>query len=186
VLLTSGAEVFQIKETMDSYTCERWYAIHAKTRQEDLAALNLGRMNLEVLNPKIKREMPVWGQKRSVIKPLFPGYLFARFDPAKYLHLIQYARGIRQVLRCGTALLPVDDQIIQSICERLDSDGCVETPVEPLVPGSAVTIQDGPLSGLRGVFERDTSDRRRVVILLEAMQSRLRLEIERQALKPVA
>lgn len=171
---------------MQSNTTDRWYAIHAKTRQEDLAAFNLGRMNLEVLNPKIRQDVPVWGRKRLVVKPLFPNYLFARFDPAKYLHLIQYARGVRQVLRCGTALLPVDDEIIHSIYERIGSDGYVETDVESIIPGSAVAIQEGPLSGFRGIFEHDTSDQRRVVILLEAMHSLVRLEIERQALKPVA
>jgi transcriptional antiterminator RfaH len=164
----------------------KWYAIHTRASQEDLVAFNLGRMKLEVLNPKLKQEKFVWGRPQVIVKSLFPGYLFARFNPTKYLHLIHYSRGVRQVLRCGTALLPVDEEIIQSIRARIGSDGYVSLQQERLVVGSKVSIQDGALSGLKGVFERETRDRKRVVILLDAMQASARVVIDRCVLKPVA
>ncbi len=44
-------------------SANKWYAVHAKTSQEDLAAFNLGRLKLEVLNPKVKHEKVVWGER---------------------------------------------------------------------------------------------------------------------------
>ncbi len=172
------------RSKMGSDPTNKWYALHAKASQEDLAAFNLGRLQLEVLNPKLREEKMVWGRTKAVVKPLFPGYLFARFNPGKYLHLIQYARGVRQVLRCGASLLPVDEEIINSIRQRIGADGLVALQREPMVAGSSVSIHDGPLCGLRGIFVREMSDRQRVVILLDAMEARARVVIERRVLKP--
>lgn len=165
---------------------QNWYAVHTKTSQEEIAAFNLERLGLEVLNPKLKQEKMVWGVPKSVLKPLFPNYLFAKFNPAKYLHLIQYARGVRQVLRSGLALLPVDEDIIEGIRGRLNPDGHAELPAKAMMAGSAVFIQEGAFSGLNGIFERELSDRKRVVLLLKIMGVNAQVVMDKQFLKSVA
>jgi transcriptional antiterminator RfaH len=164
----------------------KWYVIHTKSSQEDLVAFNLSRLGLEILNPKLKVEKLVWGCRKAIIKPLFAGYLFVKFSPPKYLHLIQYTRGVRQVLRFGMSLIPVDEEIIQSIQARLNNEGFTEIQSKPIGVGSSVIISDGPLNGLNGIFERETSDRKRVVILLDVMGVRAQVMTEKQYLNRVA
>lgn len=171
---------------MDLWRETNWYAIHTKPCREDLAAMNLKRLGLDVLLPKMKQEKLVWGVPQIVIKPLFPGYFFARFRPSEYLHLIQYARGVRRVVSGGDIPLPVDEEIIQAIQSRLGVDGYVTLGLMPLSPGGRVIIQDGPLKGLAGIFERELDDRERVVILLEAIQYQARVLIEKWHLKAAA
>ena len=168
---------------MNFESVDKWFAIQAKTNQEDIAAFNLLRVGLQVFNPKLKQEKIVWGCPKTILKPLFPGYLFAKFNPAKYLHIIQYMRGVRQILRFGMSLLPVDEEIIQNIRLRLNSDGYFQLQNESLVVGTSVFIHNGPLSGLKGIFERETSDRKRVVILLDVMGVHARVVMGKQFLK---
>lgn len=164
---------------------EKWYPIRTKTNQEDIAAFNLSRLNLEVLNPKLRQEKLVWGIPKSVLKPLFPSYLFAKFNPVKYLSTIQYARGVKQILRFGETLVPIEDEIIEEISSRLNSKGYAEIPKKEISAGNKVTIEDGIFSGLSGIFERELSDRKRVVVLLNLMGVQTHLTMGKQLVKPV-
>lgn len=167
-------------------TDNKWYVIHTKSSQEDMVAFNLSRLGLETLNPKLKQEKLVWGCLKTIVKPLFAGYVFAKFNASRYLHTIQYTRGVRQVLRFGMTLFPVEEEIIQNIQSRLNKEGCVELKKETLIVGSSVLINEGVLSGLNGVFDRETSDRKRVVILLDVMGVRAQVVMERQFLSSMA
>ena len=57
-----------------------WYAIQTKPRKERVVQAALDRAGIEAYCPRI--QMPFGPAKRKSLKevPLFPGYLFARFD----------------------------------------------------------------------------------------------------------
>ncbi|CAN5688913.1 hypothetical protein BH20ACI3_BH20ACI3_08540 [soil metagenome] len=171
---------------MDYWRETKWYAIHTHPCREAVAAMNIERLGLEVFLPKIKQQKSVWGVAHSVIRPLFLGYLFAQFCPATYLHLIQYARGVRRVVGNGDRPLPVDDEIIQAVRERIGEEGYVQIQPKPMHRGDRVMVFEGPLQGLKGILEQDMGDRERVVILLEAIEYQARLLIEKRYLKTQA
>ena len=165
---------------------KKWYVVNTKSNQEDLAAFNLSGLDMEILNPKLKEEKSSWGNTKIVIKPLFAGYIFAKFEAAKYLHTIQYTRGVKNVLRFGMTLIPVEEEVIKNIQNRLNSDGCAEIKKLSLKTGSRVNIEEGPLHGLNGIFEREMSDRKRVVVLLDIMGVRAQVLTEKHFLSPAA
>lgn len=168
---------------MDYWRETKWYAVHTHPSREAVAAMNIERLGLQVFLPKIKQEKSVWGVAQSVIKPLFSGYLFAQFCPATYLHLIQYARGVRRVVGNGDRPLPVDDEIIQAVRSGIGKEGYVQIQPKPLHRGDRVMVFEGPLHGLRGILEQDMGERERVVVLLEAIEYQARLLIEKRYLK---
>lgn len=147
-----------------------WYAVQARPGGEEVARRSLESLALETFLPKARRERCVRGALRSAVRPLFPGYLFARFTPAHALHRVRYSRGVRRVLSAGLTPLPVEDDLIADIRARLGDDGCMRLQARAWQPGEAVRVQEGPLQGWSGIFERELDDRRRVVILLEAIQ----------------
>ena len=159
-----------------------WYAIQTKTKQEDLVAYSLANVRLEILNPKQTRIKTVCGYRRTVVAPLFPGYLFARFDPARFLHMIQYTRGVKKVLHFGESLLRVEDEIIRGIRKRLNTDGYVEMDGPTLLSGSPVSVEGGLFDGFRGIFKREMNDRKRVVLLLDILGSSAEVVIDKQFL----
>ena len=119
------------------------------------------------------------------VKPLFPGYVFARFCPALDLDRVRYARGVLRVVNAGGVPLPIEDETIYELRDSLDADGCLVLRPRVFDPGERVSIETGLLRGLLGLVEREWDDGRRVAILLDALL-RSRVIVDRACLAPVA
>jgi len=156
-----------------------WYAVNTKPRQEKVAEANLRQLGVETFCPQLKREKWIRRKWQTVVGPLFPGYLFARFDAKTQLRAVKYARGVRRIVGFGPAPVRVDEGIIESIRSRIRNGYVTVQPSAPLAPGQAVRIHGGPLEGLRAVFEREMSDRQRVVLLLQALSYQARVVVAR-------
>lgn len=150
-----------------TYALPNWYAIQTKAREEDRADYNLRAWGVETLAPRIKerRLRPFTNQSSYSIKPLFPRYIFARFNAEEQLHKICYTRGVHSVVYCGDRPALVEDETVLLIQSRIGKDGFVSLG-EELKPGTQVTIKDGTFGGLHGIFVRELSDSDRVSILL--------------------
>ena len=148
-----------------------WFAVQAKPASEALAESTLRSLDVETLYPRVQKAVRRRGRKsRTVKRPFFPGYLFARFAPEESLRAVTYCRGVTRVVGTREQPWPVEDAIIDGIRERMDACSCVALEERALKAGDAVDILDGPFCGWSGVFERDLSDGQRVVILLEALR----------------
>ena len=167
---------------MNVWRDTNWFAIYTKPNREAVAEMHIQSLGLEVLLPQVKITQNLWGIPRQVTKPLFPNYLFARFSPSSYLHLIQFTRGVRQVVRGGALPLPVDEEIIRLIKEEISVEGFVNLKQKSLQPGDPVVIKEGPFQGLRGLFNQELKDKERVVILLEAIKYQAHILIEKRQL----
>jgi len=154
-----------------------WYAIHTKPRQEKLAELTLQQLGVEAFFPELKRQKVMRRKRQLTISPLFPGYLFARFNMEARYRAVNSGRGIRKVVTLGTVPAVVDERIIESIKLRLE-DGYVTLRSTPFVSGQIVHIQDGPFQGLDAVFEKELSDHQRAVLLLQALFYQARVVVD--------
>jgi len=159
-----------------------WFAVQARTFRESLAAASVSALDVEVFLPKIKAPQPVGGVTREVEKPLFNGYLFARFCPLVLLDAVRFSPGVLRVLSCGTAPIPVENEIIESIKCRIQPDGFIRLERAALRPGDRIEIGSGPFSGWIGRVEHEWDDGRRVSILLETIQQ-ARVVVERKAIE---
>lgn len=173
---------------MELWHQTNWYAIQSKPCREQAAAAQIRGLSLEVFLPLYKQQRPVWGVRKVVVRPLFPGYLFARFSPVPYLHMIHYARGVSRVIGCGETPSPIDEAIIEAIQGRVEEDGLVKLGrrMDRIRGGDRVFVKEGLLQGLEGIFEREATDRDRVLILLGSIQYQARVIIEKRHLEAVA
>jgi len=159
----------------------RWYAIHTNAKQEDRAHYNLLDMGVETFAPKIKQRS--YNRRPNspgyLVKSLFPGYIFARFDPELWLHKVVFTRGVHSIIKADGKPLSVEDSIIAAIQSRVAADGFVKFNDE-LKPGEKIIITSGVFKGLAGVFERKLKDNDRVVILLNTIgyQANLTLDMD--------
>jgi transcriptional antiterminator RfaH len=154
-----------------------WFAIQAKPRREKYGAANLSALGIEILFPRIKFERLLRGTAQQSMKPLFPGYFFARFCPRDSFESVKAARGVLQVVGSGRIPIPVDDEVIRDIQGRVQADGLIRIRPPGLAPGTRVTIQSGAFEGVMGRVERELDDRKRVAIFLETLfQARLIIE----------
>jgi transcription antitermination factor NusG len=166
-----------------------WYVIHTHRMQEERVNNNLGTLGIETLIPRyIKRRYNNYtGEVTHIIKPFFPNYTFARFDVSKLFHKVRLTRGVHSIVCYGTSPALVDDCIIAIIRSRIGEDGYIKIGEdgENLRPGDEVIIEDRLLKGFRGIFERETNDVDRVMVLLQTVSYQAHLVIEREVLKKV-
>ncbi len=155
-----------------------WYAIHTKPRQELTAQSSLGREGIETFFPRLRRKRLIRRKHRWGLSALFPNYLFARFDLGDSGRRVRYAQGVSSIVSFGGKPAVVDDSVVLTIRARCEQD-ILTLPPPALTPGDRVQIQEGPLMGLRGIFERELSGSERVVILLEAIGLGARVEVSR-------
>ncbi len=151
-----------------------WYALSTKPRHEHQAASSLETLGVQTLCPRLMRRKIVRRKWRDVLSPLFPGYIFARFDPNASFRAVSYARGVRKIVSFGNTPVIVDEDIITGIKARMVEGYVMVTPTS-LSPGQTVRIQSGPLEGQEAIFEREMSDHQRVVLMLNAIAARWRV-----------
>lgn len=161
---------------------KNWYCIYTKPRMEEMVGSQLMTLpGIDIFSPKLKHAGLWRGKPREKTEPLFPGYLFSRFSPLDYCHLITYTRGVRRIL-CDPSGRPciVGDSIIGQIQSRME-DGFVRMEPIGFAHGDRVQITHGPLKGFTGIFEK-TKARDRVLILLSTIAYQASIEVERSSL----
>lgn len=139
-----------------------WFALCVVPRKEKAAAQSLRAKGYEDFLPMYKVRKRWSDRVKEIENPLFPGYVFARFDPLLRLPILKIP-SVMSVVSLGREPEPIPDIEIHSL--RRVCDAGIETiPYPFLKTGAKLRINEGPLSGVEG-------------ILLEAKQSQLILSV---------
>lgn len=167
--------------------CPSWYVVHTNPKQEDRADSNLRGWNVETFTPRVKqtRYNPYTGEASYIARPLFVGYIFARFDLEKLFHKVRFTRGVHSVVGFGEGPVAIDDEIISYMRSRVGKDGFVRIG-EEFKPGDVVQIKEGVLRNLTGIFEREVKESERVMVLLNLVSYQAHVELEKKNLKKLA
>ncbi len=162
-----------------------WYAVHTNPKQEDRAHGNLLSWGVESFSPRLRegRRNQFSGAVTYYSKPMFPRYIFARFDAGKMLSKIWYTRGVHSVVGFGGGgPSPIPDEVIEVLRAQVGADGYVKLRDE-FERGDELVITSGPLKNFRGVFERHAKDSERVLLLLDTVNYQGRLSVGRDAVR---
>jgi transcription antitermination factor NusG len=160
----------------------RWFALRVKPRHEKCVALILQNKGYEQFLPLQRCERRSPGRSKKVELPLFPGYVFCRFDVLVRLPLLT-TPGVLQVVGLGRTPVPVEDREIEAIQRIVASDLSVE-PWPYLEAGQHVEIEDGPLRGLRGIL-LSFKTQLRLVVSVSLLQRAVAIEVDRESVSPV-
>jgi transcriptional antiterminator RfaH len=159
-----------------------WFVVHTQPRRENVAETTLAGVCLETFCPRYRKRTIIRGYRRTVSLPLFPGYLFARFEPGRF-RAVHYAQGVCGVVRAGDEPATVPAEMVEAVAARLVGGYVRLTP--GFVPGHRVAIAAGPLAGFEGVFEEWRSDHERVAILLDRLGYSARVIVDRDLVQAV-
>jgi len=155
-----------------------WYCIHTKPQKEPLAAEQLsGSLGLEVYFPCIRRRKLIRRVRREVTGPLFPQYLFCRFDLMSHFRAVRYAREVIDVLSFGARPAVVSDELIDDLkiwaAQAPEANGSQPT----YASGERVHVSKGPMRGLEAIILEQSDDRDRVSVLLSILGCGAKLRI---------
>lgn len=158
-------------------TGDCWYAIYTKRLREHYADMKLLQLGLETFLPLICTRR----RGRYRVRPLFPCYVFARFDAERWLYTVNHLEGVQKVITFNDRPVAVDPVIIQALREQAGPRGYLEED-RGLSPGDRVRIRGTVFDGLEGRIE-EVRPRDRVIILLQTIFRRARLEIDGEVLE---
>jgi transcription antitermination factor NusG len=159
-----------------------WYALRVRGRHEKTVASFLEEKGLEPFVP-FYRCRKRWSDRiREVELPLFPGYLFCRFDINRRLPILT-TPGVLDVVGFGKAFIPVDDVEMGHLQKVVASHSQAE-PWPWLEVGQRVRIDRGPLSGVEGLLVGIKSSAR-LVLSVTLLQRSVAVEVEESSVRPV-
>lgn len=159
-----------------------WFAVQVRTRHEIGIADYLSAKGYEQFLPLYKCRR-VWSDRiKEVEAPLFPGYLFCRFDPCDRLPILK-TPGVVQIVGSGRSPIPVCDAEIAAL-QKVVASGLPNRPWPFLHTGDKVQIEAGPLRGLEGVLVafRGSSQ---LVLSVSLLQRSVAVEIDCAFVSPI-
>lgn len=162
-----------------SRNVKHWYALHTKPRKELLVARLLDEQRVE---PFVPLAADARAPRREPA-PFFPGYLFARLNLQQHgLGALQWLPGVRGVVQADGEPVPVADEVIEHIRERLEDIALAGgLGAASFRNGDRVVIVGGPFAGYDGMFDAHLSGPRRVRILLRLITDHRDLPLELDA-----
>jgi len=155
----------------------RWYCVKTQPKREAIAYGQLTTLpEVEAFFPRVRYRRASPRGQRMVVEALFPGYLFAKFSPARLIRAVRYARGVSYIVRQGTEFAPVPDTIISAL-HSLAATQVLELPPEPWKMGEQVRVIAGIFRGATGTVAGLVPARQRVQVLLELLGQERRIEL---------
>lgn len=152
-----------------------WYAIWTRSRHEQAVREQLERKGLTAFLPTITRWSRWKDRKKQVDWPLFPGYCFARIDPANRLPVLKCS-GVVSIVSFNGDIAPIPDHEIDGI--RLLVETNLQFDPCPLIrEGMLVEVMHGPLRGVVGRLVRKGSHAR-LVLAVELIGQGVSVEVD--------
>lgn len=156
--------------------CPPWFAVYVKAKHEKTVATMLSGKGHEIFLPTYRRH-----HKRSkhFDLPLFPGYVFCRFEVSKTLPVIS-TPGVLSIVGNGRTPQPISEDEIESV-RRMMHSGLYPCPWPYVAKGHQVCLTSGPLRGLQGLIV-DTSQEKWLVVSLDILRRSVAVKLDRDSI----
>jgi transcriptional antiterminator NusG len=125
-----------------------WFAVWTRSRHEKAVRDQLEGRSVEVFLPTLPRWSRWKDRRKRIDWPLFPGYCFARFDPAARLPILMCS-GVVSIVSFNGEPAPIPDHEVESIRTLVESDLQYD-PCPFIREGMMVEVVQGPLRGVVG------------------------------------
>jgi transcription antitermination factor NusG len=161
---------------------ELWYAVHVRSRFEIQMSKVLRSKGYEEFLPTYRLNHRWSDRTKELDLPLFPCYLFCRFDVRERLPILK-SPGVITIVGMRKTPIPISDKEIEAI-RAIVRSGLPAGPWTRLTVGSRAFIEAGPLAGLEGILV-NVDKKFRLVVSVPLLQRSVGVEIERSWVRPV-
>ncbi len=174
-----------LPERLDLEQRERWYVARVLSHRDDAAQLNLRRQGFRSFAPRVRRTIRHARKLRTVLAPLFPGYVFVILDLSSHRwRRVNGTIGVASLIMGAEQPRSVPPGIVEALVATSESRGVVRLDRD-LEIGQQVRILSGPFTEtLCRLVHLD--DRGRVRVLLEFMGAEVAAHLDRSAVAPAA
>jgi len=162
---------------------EQWFALLVKSQHEKSVACTLEGKGYEQFVPLYSVNRSWSDRLKQLTLPLFPGYVFCRFD-VNYRLPILVTPGVLRVIGVGKVPLPVNDSEIEAIRSIVKS-GLQAEPWPFLKVGQRVRIERGSLEGVEGILLA-VKKPYRLIVSVTLLQRSVAVELDQDWATPLA
>src|SRR5438477_5660555 len=151
-----------------------WFGLHIKSNFEKVVATILEAKGLEVYCPSFRSRRRWSDRVKEIEEPLFPGYVFCRFDPNNRLPILT-TPGVVSIVGVARTPAPIAEDEIRTV-QRIVASGLQARPWPFLQVGQRVVIEKGALAGTEGIL-LELKNRYRIVVSISLLQRSIAAEL---------
>jgi len=152
---------------------KHWYLVKTKSKQENIAILNLENQNFHVYCP--------YALIRNKNEVLFPGYIFIQLDKdTQNWSPIRSTKGVLYFVRFGLSYAKIPDNIIEFIKTNQLNTAEKLKNINKFKSGDKVQITDGVFKNCIAIFKSYKSDER-VILLMNILGQQQKLTIKQES-----
>lgn len=171
-------------QTGNDAPLSRWYALHVAHKHETFVSTVLRNKGYREFLP-VYRSRRRWSDRIAELDlPLFPGYVFCRFDAHDRRVPIVTTPGVIQIVGFGRTPVPIEDAEIAAI-QAIVASGIPAEPWPYVQAGQRVQVRYGALEGVEGLVVESRS-RHRLVVSISLLQRSVMVEIDSAWVAPAA
>ena len=154
---------------------KEWFILQFKSNSQRLAAKNLNRQGFETFLPLHDNTSRRLSRFINTSKPLFPGYMFIRFDRAESeWQKINNTYGVSRLITFNSILKSIPTIFVDHLMKRYDLSGKL-IPIKKLKKGDQVTVLKGPFADFIATVEKYEADQR-IWILMDLMGGKTKIQ----------
>jgi transcriptional antiterminator RfaH len=146
-----------------------WCVVQTKTQSEEKALLNLRQQGFEVYLPRYSKEIRHARKAQTVLRPLFPGYLFIKMDLEKARwRSVNGTIGVITLLQSGDRPCLLADAFIDQLHQRENDHGIIMLEGNNLKIGDKIRLTSGVFAEFTGLLQ-ERKDYKRIILLLNLL-----------------
>ncbi|MDB2320691.1 transcriptional activator RfaH [Amylibacter sp.] len=154
---------------------EEWFVLQFKPNSHNQAVKNLTRQGFATFLPLHSATSRRATRFISTAQPLFPGYMFVKFDRTKSeWHKINNTYGVSRLITFNSILKSIPITVVDSLMMRYDLSGKL-LPIKKLKKGDQVTVLKGPFANFIATVEKYEADQR-IWILMDLMGRKTKIK----------
>jgi transcription antitermination factor NusG len=172
-----------IKDVQVQLGAPSWFAIYTASNHEKRVAQHLGMKEIETFLP-LYTVTKRWKNRTTakVELPIFPGYVFARFNPGQRTRILEVSM-VYSIVSTRGSPTPLPDEEVGRL--RLALETRQAHPYPYIRVGNRVRVRSGPLAGLEGIVVR-TYGGLSVVLGVDMIQKSVAVHVEADELEAAA
>ena len=162
-----------------------WYIVYTQPSAEAKAAENLERQGFTTYLPRYRKRRRHAGRTETVLRPLFPRYLFVAIDVLQdRWRAVLSTFGVSDLIRHGSQPTPVPEGVVDTLKAR-EANGVITEPsvADRLKAGDRVELLSGAFEQMICSFH-GMDDAERVIVLLDLLGRQVRAVVPADAIAP--
>ena len=154
---------------------KKWFVVRTKAQLEGRALWHLKNQGFDAYLPRYRKQIRHARKMQTVLRPLFPGYVFVSMDMAQQRwRSINGTAGVISLVQFGNKPAVMSSEMIDVIRGREDQEGAVCLAPDNLQKGDRVCIHEGSFADFDAIIDEVSGDKR-VFLMLELLGRAVRV-----------